>query len=90
MDLGTCVLLGLEGCFALWLLWRSRLLESKTALWLSVALTAGAFLVRVPVSYLMSKIFAGSLFAIGLATPCSSAVQIILCLICYSKLRKNL
>ena len=40
MDLGTCVLLGLEGCFALWLLWRSRLLESKTALWLSVALTA--------------------------------------------------
>ena len=46
MDLGTCVLLGLEGCFALWLLWRSRLLESKTALWLSVALTAGAFLVR--------------------------------------------
>ena len=46
MDLGTCVLLGLEGCFALWLLWRSRLLESKTALWLSVALTAGAFLLR--------------------------------------------
>ena len=46
MDLGTCVLLGLEGCFALWLLWRSRLLESNTALWLSVALTAGAFLLR--------------------------------------------
>ena len=46
MDLGTCVLLGLEGCFALRLLWRSRLLESKTALWLSVALTAGAFLLR--------------------------------------------
>ena len=46
MDLGTCVLLGLEGCFALWLLGRSRLLESKAALWVSVALTAGAFLLR--------------------------------------------
>ncbi len=46
MDLGTCVLLGLEAAFALRLLWRSRLLESKTALWLSVALTAGAFLLR--------------------------------------------
>lgn len=46
MDFGTCVLLGLEGCFALWLLWRSALLDTKRALWLSVALTAGAFVLR--------------------------------------------
>ena len=46
MDLGTCVLLGLEGCFALWLLKRSRLLESKAAFWVSAALTAAAFLLR--------------------------------------------
>lgn len=46
---------------------------------------AGAFLVRVPVSYIMSKLFMGSLFAIGLATPCSSVLQILLCLVCYLK-----
>ena len=50
----------------------------------------GAFLVRVPVSYIMSKVFSGSLFAIGLATPCSSILQIILCMICYVRLRKKL
>lgn len=39
----------------------------------------GAFCVRVPVSYLMSLAQPVSLFRIGLATPCSSAVQILLC-----------
>ena len=42
----------------------------------------GAFLVRVPVSFLMSKLEPVSLFKIGLATPCSTVVQIILCFIC--------
>ena len=50
---------------------------------------AGAFLVRVPVSYIMSKVFAGSLFAIGLATPCSSVLQILLCMICYFRNKKK-
>ncbi|MGM9941306.1 MAG: MATE family efflux transporter [Bulleidia sp.] len=40
----------------------------------------GAVGVRVPVSFLMSKIQPVSLFRIGLATPCSSFVQCILCL----------
>ena len=39
----------------------------------------GAFLVRLPVSFLMSRIEPVSLFLVGLATPCSSFVQIILC-----------
>ena len=39
----------------------------------------GAFGVRLPVSYLMSLRTPASLFAIGLATPASSAVQILLC-----------
>lgn len=39
----------------------------------------GAFGVRVPVSFLMSKRVPVSLFHIGLATPCSSVVQILLC-----------
>lgn len=39
----------------------------------------GALLVRVPVSYLMSKVRPVSLFKIGLAIPCSTVVQIILC-----------
>jgi putative MATE family efflux protein len=38
-----------------------------------------AFCVRVPVSWLMSRRIPVSLFHIGLATPCSSALQIVLC-----------
>lgn len=41
----------------------------------------GAFAVRIPVSYLMSQILPVSLFKVGLATPCSSIVQIILCVV---------
>ncbi|MGI6118026.1 MAG: MATE family efflux transporter [Bilifractor sp.] len=41
----------------------------------------GAFCVRIPVSYFMSRQVPVSLFHIGLATPCSSLVQILLCLI---------
>lgn len=40
----------------------------------------GAFCVRVPVSFVMSKIQPVSLFRVGLATPCSSLVQLLLCL----------
>ena len=40
----------------------------------------GAFGVRVPVSYLMSIQPQTSLFKIGMATPMSSIVQLILCL----------
>ena len=39
----------------------------------------GAFGVRIPVSYLMSKAAEVSLFHIALATPCSTVVQILLC-----------
>lgn len=42
----------------------------------------GAFCVRVPVSYVMSRRRPVSLFHIGLATPASSLVQMILCFIC--------
>ena len=51
---------------------------------------AGAFIVRVPVSFIMSRVFKGSLFAIGLATPCSSVLQILLCLVAYRKLKKTM
>ena len=40
----------------------------------------GGIGVRLPVSWAMSKIMPVSLFRIGLATPISSAVQIVLCL----------
>ncbi len=40
----------------------------------------GAFGVRIPVSMLMSRILPLSLFRIGLATPCSSLLQVLLCL----------
>ncbi len=39
----------------------------------------GAFMVRVPVSYLMSLETHPSLFHIGLATPMSSVLQLVLC-----------
>ena len=39
----------------------------------------GAFCVRIPVSFIMSKIEPVSLFKVGLATPISTFVQIILC-----------
>lgn len=39
----------------------------------------GAFFVRIPVSYLVSKRADATLFKIGLATPASTVVQIILC-----------
>ncbi|MDD3336445.1 MAG: MATE family efflux transporter [Eubacteriales bacterium] len=39
----------------------------------------GAFLVRIPVAYLVSKQADVTLFHIGLATPCSTVVQIALC-----------
>ena len=39
----------------------------------------GAFLVRVPVSFVMSRWEPVSLFHIGLATPCSTILQITMC-----------
>ena len=42
----------------------------------------GAFLVRVPVSFFMSRQKPVSLFHIGLATPCSTILQILLCFGC--------
>ena len=39
----------------------------------------GAFCVRIPVSWFMSRMAGVTLFKIGLATPCSSSVQILLC-----------
>jgi len=49
----------------------------------------GAFLVRVPLSYLFSTWSGGSLFMIALATPASSFIQIILCIIYFIKCRNK-
>ncbi len=43
----------------------------------------GAFLVRIPVAFLMSREAPPSMFHIGLATPCSTVLQVALCLICF-------
>lgn len=51
---------------------------------------AGAFLVRVPLSLLFSRIDPVSLFRIGLATPCSSLVQNLLCFWYLYRSRKKL
>ena len=49
----------------------------------------GAFLIRIPVSLLMSKEVPVSLFHVGLATPCSSVVQIVLCISFFLLLKKR-
>ena len=49
----------------------------------------GAFCVRIPVSYLMSRVEPVSLFRVGLATPASTIVQIILCVLYFIRLRKS-
>ena len=49
----------------------------------------GAFGVRVPVSYFMSKQSWATLFHIGLATPLSSVLQLILCVGCMIYLKKK-
>lgn len=49
----------------------------------------GAFLVRIPVAFLMQHIGNGSLFLIGLATPCSTILQIIMCYGVYIYFKRN-
>lgn len=49
----------------------------------------GAFLVRVPVAFLMSRQVPVSIFRIGLATPCSTLLQITMCFICFAVWRKR-
>ena len=49
----------------------------------------GAFCVRVPVSWFMSRQAGATLFDIGLATPMSSALQIVMCLGCMLYLKKK-
>lgn len=49
----------------------------------------GAYLVRLPIVILMSHIVGDNLFCIGLGTPLSSVVQILLCIGCYIHLNKR-
>ena len=44
----------------------------------------GAFLIRIPVAFLMSREVPVSMFHVGLATPCSTVVQVAMCLICFA------
>ncbi len=50
---------------------------------------AGAFLGRIPFALIMNHFFPGNLFYLGLSTPFSSLIQLILCLIYYLYLRKK-
>lgn len=49
----------------------------------------GAFLIRIPISWFMSRAENPTLFGIGLATPASTVVQIILCIIYFAVLQKK-
>ncbi|MCR5215224.1 MAG: MATE family efflux transporter [Eubacterium sp.] len=49
----------------------------------------GAFAVRVPVSFIMSRMAGVTLFRIGLATPCSTVIQIAICLVFLIYIRRH-
>lgn len=49
----------------------------------------GAFCIRIPLSYIISKAAPASLFYIGLATPSSTFVQVVFCLIYFVIVTKN-
>ena len=50
----------------------------------------GAFCVRIPMAFLMSREVPVSMFHMGLATPCATIIQVIMCLVCfYSVSRKE-
>lgn len=49
----------------------------------------GAFCIRIPVAFLISCLPNATLFMVGLATPSSTAVQIIMCVIYYRYMRKK-
>ena len=50
---------------------------------------AGAFLIRIPVAFIMSRQTPVSLFRVGLATPCSTLLQIVMCFVCFEVWRKG-
>ena len=49
----------------------------------------GAFLVRIPVAFLMSRQVPVSMFHVGLATPCSTLLQVALCLIWFRRANRK-
>ncbi|BCJ93789.1 MATE family efflux transporter [Anaerocolumna cellulosilytica] len=49
----------------------------------------GAFCIRIPLSYMISKVAPTSLFYIGLATPSSTFVQVVFCLVYFIIVSKN-
>ncbi len=49
----------------------------------------GAFLIRIPVAFLMSRQAPVSMFHIGLATPCSTVFQVALCLIWFRRANRK-
>ena len=49
----------------------------------------GAFCIRIPVAFIMQHFGGGSLFLIGLATPCSTIIQITMCFAVYAYLSRK-
>ena len=49
----------------------------------------GAFLVRIPVAFWMSRQIPVSMFHVGLATPCSTILQVALCLIWFRRTNRK-
>ena len=50
----------------------------------------GAFGVRIPVAWAMSRVAGVSLFRLGLATPASTALELVLCLLWFARCEKRI
>ena len=48
----------------------------------------GAVGIRLPLAFLISRLLPGSIFALGLSSPCSTLIQILLCGFWYVRCRK--
>lgn len=49
----------------------------------------GAVGIRLPLAFLISRLLPGSIFALGLSSPCSTLIQILLCSFWYVRCRKQ-
>lgn len=49
----------------------------------------GAVGIRLPLAFLISRLLPGSIFALGLSSPCSTLIQILLCGFWYVRCRKQ-
>lgn len=78
-----CLLVSLLFCFA------GYYNGCEKTMFVMVQGVIGAFFIRIPAAYMISRIPGVSLFQIGLSSPLSTTIQVILCICMYIRLTKK-